>query len=166
MTIEIDIAIDSPGWSVLPDLDAIVRRSIDGAAAAVDLDAPQGAEVSILFCDDAAIQVLNREWRQKDKPTNVLSFPAAQPEGIDGPELLGDIAVALETTRREAEQDGKTLSDHVSHLLVHGFLHLIDYDHETADEAEAMEQLETRILANLGIGDPYAGTEVDEVARP
>jgi len=159
MTLDIDIAIESPSWAAVADLEALVRRSVDAAAETVALDAPEGSELSVLFCDDAMIRQLNKDWRGKDKATNVLSFPALQPEGTDGPRLLGDIALAFETTQREAAAEGKPLEEHVAHLLVHGFLHLLDHDHETTAEAEAMEQLETRILARLGIADPYAGSD-------
>jgi probable rRNA maturation factor len=159
MTLDIDIAVESPDWSVLAELGALVRRSIDTAVETIALEGSEGAELSVLFCDDAMIRQLNKDWRGKDKATNVLSFPAMQSEGVEGPRLLGDIAIAFETVRREAEADDKPLADHVAHLLVHGFLHLLDHDHEDAAEAEAMEQLETRILARLGIADPYAGSD-------
>jgi probable rRNA maturation factor len=122
------------------------------------------AELSILLCDDATIQPLNRDWRGFDKPTNVLSFPAFSPLPLAEKPLVGDLAVARETVEREAAHDGKTVPDHLTHLLIHGVLHLVGYDHETEAEAEAMEALETRILASLGIADPYAETEPLEAA--
>ena len=161
MTLDVDIAVDSADWSVLPDLEGVTRRSLIAAAAASGL-ATADAELSVLFCDDAAIRTLNREWRGKDKATNVLSFPAVQPAGFAGPRLLGDIAVAFETTRREADHEGKALDAHLSHLLVHGFLHLVGHDHEVDQEASSMEDLETHILGQLGIAPPYAGTDLDE----
>jgi probable rRNA maturation factor len=118
--------------------------------------APQGggelpeAEVSILFTDDAHIQRLNAAWRGKDKPTNVLSFPQGA-----GP-LLGDVVLASETVAREAALAGKPLEAHMVHLIVHGFLHLLGYDHEREDEAEEMEALERAALERMGIADPYA----------
>jgi len=109
--------------------------------------------------DDTGIRTLNSNWRGIDKPTNVLSFPALQPSGPRGPDdaprMLGDIAIAYETTRREADDEQKPFDHHLSHLAVHGFLHLIGYDHEKNDDAEAMEALEREILAQLGIPDPY-----------
>lgn len=167
MTPDIDIMVDSDAWSAVEDLPSVVRRSIEAAVETGGFDWPKGAELSVLFCDDAAIRVLNRTWRGIDKPTNVLSFPAGEPAqdgaGLphqpSGPRLLGDIAVAFETTRREAEHDGKPLADHLSHLLVHGFLHLLDHDHENEADASLMETLETSILARLGIADPYAGSD-------
>jgi probable rRNA maturation factor len=116
-----------------------------------------------MLTDDAGIRTLNSNWRGIDKPTNVLSFPALQPTGAGGPDdapnMLGDIAIAFETTRKEADDEQKPFDHHLSHLAVHGFLHLIGYDHEKDDEAEAMEALETEILAQLGIPDPYADRE-------
>ncbi len=165
MTVAVDIAVESPSWSALPGLDDLVRRCVDAAAEALPTALPEGTEVSVLFGNDAAIRQLNKDWRGKDAATNVLSFPSGQPAGSRGPRLLGDIAVAFETTRREALADNKPLPDHVAHLLVHGFLHLLDHDHEEEAEAVAMEALETRILARLGIPDPYAGSEPEEVTR-
>ncbi len=117
-------------------------------------------ELSLVFTDDASIREINAEWREKDKPTNVLSFPAypLEPGGMPGP-MLGDIVIARETVEREALDLDKSFEDHLTHLLVHGFLHLFGYDHMDAEEAEEMEGLETRILAKLGLSDPYAGQE-------
>ena len=118
------------------------------------------AELAVMLTDDAGIRTLNNNWRGIDKPTNVLSFPALQPTGPispdDAPRMLGDIAIAYETTRREADDEQKPFDHHLSHLAVHGFLHLIGYDHENDGDAEAMETLEREILAQLGIPDPYA----------
>ena len=113
--------------------------------------------MSLCLADDAALRALNLRWRGIDKPTNVLSFPAAAARSLAGiATTLGDIALAYETLAREAEDLGVPLADHYRHLLAHGFLHLIGYDHETDAEAERMEALETRILARLGAADPYA----------
>jgi probable rRNA maturation factor len=115
--------------------------------------------LAVMLSDDAGVRTLNANWRGIDKPTNVLSFPALQPSGRlpdDAPRMLGDIAIAYETTRREADDEGKLFDHHLSHLAVHGFLHLVGYDHENEAEAEAMEELERRILAQLGVPDPYA----------
>lgn len=107
-----------------------------------------------MLLDDAAQQALNRDWRQIDKPTNVLSFPQIEPFGpVVG--ILGDITLARETLEREAAEMGKSLTDHYTHLVVHGFLHILGYDHTDETEALVMEGLETQILANLGIDDPY-----------
>ena len=112
-------------------------------------------EVSVLLTDDAHQQVLNREWRGIDKPTNVLSFPALEQDApIEG--LLGDLSFARETVEREAAEMQLATRDHFVHLVVHGVLHLLGHDHQEEDEAVAMENLETEILAGLGIADPYA----------
>jgi len=145
------------------DLILGIESSCDDTAAAV-VDAETGnAELAVMLTDDAGIRTLNSNWRGIDKPTNVLSFPALQPTGgrepDDAPRLLGDIAVAFETTQREARDEQKPFGHHLSHLAVHGFLHLIGYDHETDHEAEAMENLEREILASLDIPDPYADRE-------
>ncbi len=113
------------------------------------------AELSILLTDDAQQRELNKEWRDKDSSTNVLSFPQIEPFGpVVG--LLGDITLARETLQREAADLGKSFEDHFTHLVVHGFLHILGYDHLTDAEAAEMEGLETRILAALGVDDPYA----------
>ena len=114
------------------------------------------AEVSLLFTDDARVRVLNRQYRGQDKPTNVLSFPAAPliPGKLGPP--LGDIVMARETIAAESTAQGLDSAAHLTHLIVHGFLHLVGYDHETDDEAAVMERLETVILGRLGIADPHA----------
>ena len=151
----VDVLTESPQWDAQPGAEAAVRRAI-AQAAAVEGTADPDAEVSVLLCDDAVIAALNARWRGRDEPTNVLSFPA--PPGGDGaaPAHLGDIAIACETVIREAQEQGQPVSRHLAHLAVHGFLHLLGYDHGTDDEAERMEQLERDILASLGIPDPYA----------
>jgi probable rRNA maturation factor len=140
----------------------VIHRAIATAARIAEADLGE-AEISVLLTDDVGIRSLNSQWRGIDKPTNVLSFPAAQMARAGGPEdaprVLGDIAIAYETTRREAHDEQKPFDHHLSHLAVHGFLHLIGYDHENDDDAEAMETLEQRILAQLGIPDPYADRE-------
>lgn len=116
------------------------------------------AELSIVLTDDAEQRELNRDWRGKDSATNVLSFPQIEPFGpVTG--ILGDVILARETLEREAIDLGKSLSDHFTHLIVHGFLHILGYDHIDEQDALAMEALETQILAGLGIADPYEGTE-------
>jgi probable rRNA maturation factor len=121
---------------------------------------PQPVELSLVFTGDAEIRQINAEWRGKDKPTNVLSFPAfpIEPGAMPGP-MLGDIVIARETVEREAADLEKSPEAHLTHLLVHGFLHLFGYDHLENDEAERMETIETRILATLGLSDPYAGQD-------
>jgi probable rRNA maturation factor len=153
--IEIDVAVEADVWSRLDDAEALARRAVE-AALKVAPDAPAGpVGIALLLADDAAVRELNRAWRGQDKPTNVLSFPAAAPPGAPAPHPLGDVVLAYETVAREAEIEGKVLADHATHLIVHGVLHLLGYDHETEAGAEVMETLEIRILARLGIADPY-----------
>jgi probable rRNA maturation factor len=153
--VTIDVLSESPLWEAEPDAEAVVRRAISQAAAIVDPTEPD-AEVAVLLCDDAAIAALNAQWRGREEPTNVLSFPAPPAAEVSTPVHLGDIAIACETVLREAREQGRTVSQHLAHLAVHGFLHLLGYDHQTDSEAEHMEGLERDILAALGISDPYA----------
>jgi probable rRNA maturation factor len=155
-----EVLIVADCWNAEADAEAVIFRAIETAAAMVDADTGD-AELAVMLTDDAGIRTLNQNWRGIDKATNVLSFPALQPpegaqEPDDAPRMLGDIAIAYETTRREADEEEKTFANHLSHLAVHGFLHLVGYDHEKEGEAEAMEALEREILAQLGIADPYA----------
>jgi probable rRNA maturation factor len=151
-----DILVTAACWEQEPDAEMLVQRAIE-AAAQHAVPAADAAEVAIVLTDDSGIQILNRDWRAIDKPTNVLSFPAAQtPRRTGEPRMLGDIAIAYETTRREAESENKPFAHHLSHLAVHGFLHLVGYDHETDADADRMESLERKILAGLGVPDPYA----------
>ncbi len=166
MTLVIDIAVEAEVWTRLPDAEDWITRGIRAAAAATGLEQGGDTEVSVLLCDDEAIRVLNRDWRDRDKPTNVLSFPAVTGGSPGGPRLLGDIAVAFETMTLEAEAEGKPVEAHLAHLVVHGFLHLLDHDHKAEAEAEAMEALETRIMSRLGLADPYAGSEPEQPTRP
>lgn len=160
-TVTLDIAIEAD-WPATQDWEDLAMR----AAAALATVAPELAnprlEASLLFADDAEVHVLNREWRGKNKPTNVLSFPMLEREDLldlppaGPPELLGDIALALETCGREAAEKGLPLEHHAAHLIIHGLLHLAGHDHEISpDDARAMEQLEIKALALLGIADPY-----------
>jgi probable rRNA maturation factor len=155
----IDVVVESALWDA--QADATVRRAIEEAATALGADF-RNHTLAVLLTDDAAVRRLNAQWRGIDKPTNVLSFPALQPAAgapDDAPRMLGDIAIAYETTRKEADDEQKPFDHHLSHLAVHGFLHLIGYDHEKDDDAETMESLEQEILAQLGIPDPYADRE-------
>jgi probable rRNA maturation factor len=151
----IDIEIEDAAWTYAePDAEALAVR----AAEAVLLgEGAVGEGVTLLLTDDASVQALNSRFRQKDAPTNVLSFPAPpNPE-----KHLGDVALAFGTCAREAEAQGKPLAHHLQHLVAHGVLHLLGYDHTTDSEAEAMESLERSVLAGLGIPDPYAAAEGD-----
>jgi probable rRNA maturation factor len=156
-----EVLVVADDWQNEPEADAVIQRAIAAAAEAVDADVGE-AELAVMLTDDGGIRTLNCNWRGIDKPTNVLSFPALQPTAgapPDAPRMLGDIAIAYETTRKEADEEEKPFDHHLSHLAVHGFLHLIGYDHEKDDDAEAMESLEREILAQLGIPDPYADRE-------
>lgn len=153
----IGVEIGSPLWDTQPEAEPTVRSAIAAAAARV----PANGEVSVLLTDDAALQMLNRDWRSIDKPTNVLSFPAAAPTVAGVPALLGDIAIAFETLDREAGAEAKPFLHHLAHLAVHGYLHLLGYDHQVDSEAEAMEALESEILAVMRIPDPYSADAAD-----
>jgi probable rRNA maturation factor len=153
--IAIDCAVEAGDWPAEEVLQALCETAVTAAARRVG--AAGSASLAILFTDDREMQSLNGRFRGKDKPTNVLSFPGA--EGMLPPRArrhLGDIALGYETVLRETEAEGKPFDHHVTHLVVHGFLHLLGYDHESPDEAEEMEQLEREILESLAIGDPYA----------
>ena len=154
-----EVLVVADAWQNEPDAETVIQRAIAAAAEMADADTGE-AELAIMLTDDAGIRTLNSNWRGIDKPTNVLSFPALQASGATGPDdaprMLGDIAIAYQTTRQEADDEQRPFDHHLSHLAVHGFLHLIGYDHEKDDEAEVMEALETEILAQLGIPDPYA----------
>jgi probable rRNA maturation factor len=152
-----DIRIRAGEWPSMARLRRIVDATLSAAVEVADPELPDGAEVSIVFDNDAGVRELNRRYRGKDEPTNVLSFPAARGSGF-GP-LLGDIVLAAETVVAEAEQEGPATEVHLTHLVVHGFLHLLGHDHENDGEAVVMEGLETAILARLGIADPYSVRE-------
>jgi probable rRNA maturation factor len=158
MTLDVEVSVEADAWSAVAKLEDLSRKAIDAVLTETREAVAPAAEVSLLFCDDEKIQELNKAWRGMDKPTNVLSFPAAQPGAVATAPLLGDIVVAFETVQRESLEENKQLSDHVSHMVVHGFLHLLGYDHENEADAEKMESAEQRILARLGIADPYATT--------
>lgn len=154
--IEVDLTVEDERWDELGDVQALAEQAAAAAFAAAGRELAEPVEIGMMMADDEAVRVLNRDWRGKDKPTNVLSFPSSQPPAPVGPRHLGDIALAYETLVREAEAEGKTLRDHALHLLVHGVLHLLGYDHEDDAEADAMEAIEVAALAKLGVSDPYA----------
>ncbi len=160
--IEVDVLVEADAWSVLPGAADLVARAVaaavEGASSEYELDI-DGAEIAVKLTDDATIRTLNRDWRGKDTATNVLSFPTPEMARAGGDPHLGDIAIAFETLQREAGTEGKSFADHLAHLAVHGTLHLLGYDHEVADEAEEMEAMERRVLAGLGVPDPYSETE-------
>ena len=157
-----EVLVVADAWQAEPDAETVVHRAIAAAAEFVDAGIGE-AELAVMLTDDDGIRTLNSNWRGIDKPTNVLSFPALPPSGPSGPDdaprMLGDIAIAYQTMRREADDEQKPFDHHLSHLAVHGFLHLIGHDHEQDDDAETMEALEKEILAQLGIPDPYSDRE-------
>lgn len=157
---DLDIEID--GWPKDFDWPDLAAQALQAVEAVEPVLANERLSASLLFTLDEEVRVLNREWRTKDKPTNVLSFPmmtraeleSLTPQG--GPEMLGDVALAFETCTREAAEKGVGLKDHAAHLIVHGLLHLAGHDHELGEtEATAMEALEIKALAQMGIADPY-----------
>jgi len=153
----LDMSVEAGAWPDRDTLEALAQRAFSTALATAS-DAPTGpVEVSLLLTDDTGIRALNRQWRNQDKATNVLSFPTSMPPGLPGLRPLGDVALAYETVAHEAEAEGKRFEDHLAHLLVHAALHLLGYDHELEAQAEIMEALEVRALAALGIADPYRG---------
>lgn len=155
MTVRYDVAINADGWQSEHSLRMLVDRVLEATLHALEFD-DVDSELSLVFTDDANIRTINAKWRHIDKATNVLSFPAfsIQPGQRPGP-ILGDIVIARETVQREAHEENKSFDDHLSHLIVHGLLHLTGYDHQNDEEAEQMESLERKILASLGISNPY-----------
>jgi probable rRNA maturation factor len=164
--LDIQISVEEGGWPSEDELQPLAERVLEAAAGHLKTHAKQkfpkmATELSLVFTDDESIRAINAEWRQKDKATNVLSFPAfpITPGKMPGP-MLGDIIIAKETVEREAAELEKPFDNHLTHLMVHGFLHLFGYDHMNNAEAEIMEGLETRILADLGLSDPYEGQDL------
>lgn len=160
MMMQIDVALICPDWAdAVDDAPSLVQHTAEQAANACITACPGrkpiDIELSIALADDMKVQELNKQFRGIDKPTNVLAFPAGD-EPCTGSIMLGDIIVACETVRREAAAAQKSVSDHLSHLIVHGVLHLFGFDHQDDAEAAQMEACESRILARLGIADPYA----------
>jgi probable rRNA maturation factor len=156
LAVTIDVGVEAGGWPAGDALEALAGEAVEAALARLGLGDVE-SELSILFTDDAAMRKLNAEWRGKDKPTNVLSFPAFDLAPGDNPgPMLGDIVVAFETVAKESELERKSFDDHLRHLIVHGFLHLLGYDHENDTDAEEMEAAERAILADMGVSDPYS----------
>ena len=158
---ELDCAVE-PAWPAATDWEAVAYRVSDAVAQVAPEMASERLCASILFTDDESVHALNLEWRDKDKPTNVLSFPMLERDellsltGEGPPAMLGDIALALETCTREADEKNVSIEVHASHLLAPGLLHLAGHDHETSPEdADAMETLEIKALALIGIANPY-----------
>ncbi|NJM29475.1 MAG: rRNA maturation RNase YbeY [Rhizobiales bacterium] len=141
----LSIATEGKGWDAIPDLEELATRAVTAA-----MPKESEAEVSLLFAGDAQVAELNRRWRGKQGPTNVLSFPAPK-----GREALGDIVLASGVVAREAGEQSKSFADHTTHLIVHGVLHLLGFDHQSDSEAQEMEAREIIILEELGITNPY-----------
>ena len=170
---EIVVIVDvvSPDWRATDlDLDDIVTTAARAALVGADVSITAGVELGVRLTDDAEIRTLNRDWRDRDAATNVLAFalndspdiPVGEPAipvGENGVVMLGDVVVAYETSAGEAVEQNKSLTHHLSHLVVHGTLHLLGFDHEREDEAEIMEALERVVLHRIGIPDPYLGSE-------
>jgi len=163
--LDITVTMEDDNWlRNLPDAEALVAGAVHAALAAARADdiagapAPKAAtayDMGVVLTDDARIRKLNSEWRDQDKPTNVLSFENPEEPPEDAPWQLGDVVVAFGVTAAEAESSGISLADHLSHLVVHGVLHLFGYDHIIDEDAEEMEGLEKRVLSGLGVADPY-----------
>ncbi len=155
LSLYIDVVQDGGDWTAVAGTDELVRGAAAALAAELDLT---GSEACVALSNDAQVAELNKSYRGKGAPTNVLSFPAAPTIPIDENDarFLGDVVLALETLQREAGDLGLPVEHHMQHLVVHGLLHLLGYDHGTDEEAQAMEALEVRILKRLGIADPYA----------
>jgi len=150
MAIQMDLRVESKDWQIIPNLEALCQRALD-AGYLQQQDHEEG-HVDVLLADDAMLEALNTQWRGKQKPTDVLSFPAEECPG----NFLGDIAIAYGVAARDAQTSGKTLTAHLSHLLIHGLLHLLGHDHIKDADALIMENLERSALAHIGIDDPYS----------
>ncbi|QQP89387.1 rRNA maturation RNase YbeY [Skermanella sp. TT6] len=178
--LEISVGLEAGDWEdLVADAEGRVEAAARAAFAAAEhpdvLRGAAAAEMSLVLADDAMVRTLNRDYRGKDKPTNVLSFALLDDAGDADddlashpgmPILIGDVILACETVRREAAEQGKPVEDHLTHLVIHGVLHLLGYDHETDPDADRMERLETSILAGMGIADPYAGPPPDPDRSP
>jgi probable rRNA maturation factor len=148
----IEIEVEAEAWaSALPSVEAVVETAAKAALGTV------GGDIVVLLTDDESVRELNARFRDKDRPTNVLSFPAPE----NAAPHLGDIVLAYGVCATEAQTQGKTLADHLSHLVVHGVLHLLGRDHEDDEDAEEMEVEEREILAQIGVADPYASEQQD-----
>ena len=163
MKLGLDVRVADPAWNHrIPDIRALCRRAAHAALSEIGA-APSPAGIAILLTGDAEMSTLNACWRGVDRPTNVLSLAAVT--GPDQEGITGDIALAFGTVAREAEASSVRVEDHLSHLVVHGILHLAGHDHRHDDEAERMEDAESRVLAGLGVADPYTGSACREAVQ-
>ncbi len=168
LTLEVTVATD--GWhEAVAAPEKVAARAARAAYTAASPDLGRSSEAAVVLTDNAEVQILNRDYRNEDRATNVLSFLAFDEDDIarlpaDAPLILGDVVIALETATAEARAEAKTAEDHLSHLVVHGMLHLLGHDHKTDDEATIMERLEVDVLGQLGVADPYV--VADEAAAP
>lgn len=154
--VDLQIAITSGGWPAEPEIREVATLAISAVFDETGAPNSSGSELSLLFTDDRQIREINDRWRGIDKPTNVLSFPAVRSiNPRDPPPVIGDVVFARQTIMREAELENKPVNHHLVHLIVHGLLHLLGYDHQKEEEAEEMESLESLILARFAIPDPY-----------
>jgi probable rRNA maturation factor len=180
--LDISFSLESGDWeTAATDVERLTevaaRAAFEAAEKPEILGGDTPVEMSLVLADDALVQTLNRDYRDKDKPTNVLSFALlddlddtdedaddvlAREEGM--PILIGDVILAFETVQREALEQGKSFGDHLTHLVIHGVLHLLGYDHQSDPDADRMERLETSILARLGIADPYSANPAKSAA--
>ncbi|MCF8477202.1 MAG: rRNA maturation RNase YbeY [Pseudolabrys sp.] len=158
LAVIVGIQVQSPLWDAQPRAEPAVREAIAAAAAALSTS---DGEVSILLTDDSAVRTLNREWRGLDKPTNVLSFPAPESPATGGARFLGDIVIAYETLQRECEDEDRDFLHHLTHLTVHGFLHLLGYDHQTDTDADEMEGIESNIMTTMKLPDPWLARDLN-----
>jgi probable rRNA maturation factor len=167
--LSVTILDEAGDWSAFAHREQAILRAAAALVGRPGCAEARGAEACVVLADDALVRSLNRTYRGKDAPTNVLSFPLRQPDAAwpsdaigsapAGPRHLGDVVLAVETLRREADAQGTPPVHHLQHLVVHGLLHLIGFDHDTGPQADTMERLETEILAALGVSDPYAAAE-------
>jgi probable rRNA maturation factor len=163
--ITLDVQRQSRLWPAVATLRPLIRRAAQAAVDSAGVTLLPGAEIAIALADDATIREVNRTYRGFHKPTNVLSFPSVTGKALARAPMLGDIMISHETLTREAEAEGKSFEAHLCHLVVHGVLHLLGFDHEKTGEAEKMESLETAILQKLGLPDPYAGSVAETGGR-
>lgn len=152
VALSVDLRVADDRWQTLENAEGFAMHVLAAAAGRM----AKGGEVAILLTNDAEMHALNKQWRGLDKPTDVLSFPGEGPEIPGQPQYLGDIAIGYDTALRDAEAMGRSFEAHIAHLLIHGFLHLLGYDHIEPEDAKVMEPLEVEMLASLGWADPYA----------